>query len=57
MRLKAKRSLAKSETIYPTIQGNILENFVNINTATKASNLTRSYPELKPRLQDKKSSS
>jgi hypothetical protein len=41
----------------PTIQGNIPENFITINTGAKNSNLTKSYPELKPRLQDKKSSS
>ena len=54
MRLKAERSLAKSEAIYPAIHGNITENFVTINNAAKNSNLTRSYSELKKRLQDKK---
>jgi hypothetical protein len=57
VRFKAERSLTKSENIYPSIQGNFAENFIIINTAAKTSYLTRSYPELKLRLQDKKSSS
>jgi hypothetical protein len=32
------------------------ENFITINTGAKNSNLTKSYPEVKPRRQDKKSS-
>jgi len=43
----------KSESIYPAIHGNITENFVIINTAVKSPNVTRSYPELKKRLQGK----
>jgi hypothetical protein len=60
MRLKAERSLAKSKTIYPFTQKyrvTLKKNFVTINTAAKTSNLTRSYPEMKPRLQEKKPSS
>jgi len=42
MRLKAERSLAKTENIYPSIQGNFAENFIIINTAAKTSYFTRS---------------